>query len=191
MCDEYEMISTSASSARIASHALSESSTTRLVVNAEVVQNTENPDAGVKITLAHQRKSVRDEWEDVETIDLRRLRGGEGVRLSLNTATTLRLFEELRNLYAISDSGGVRSGENRLVVGREDEVILADPTRARHINHLLARRMPEELWEALSEVNPQLVAQWSHAEIHRQRVETTQSFAAHLNDDQWTEPRSL
>jgi hypothetical protein len=46
------------------------------------------------------------------------LKAGEIAKLELDSEKPVRLFEELTNLFAISNSGGVRAGEPRLNVGR-------------------------------------------------------------------------
>src|ERR1700722_4443593 len=114
MTRDYEMDSTSRQSARLADVTLRQTGETRLIARPEIVHNEKLPEAGVKITLIHQRCSLGDEWEDIPADPLSKLKAGEGVRLHLDSATTLQLKVCLADLYAISSSGGVRSGHTNL-----------------------------------------------------------------------------
>lgn len=196
MLEPYEMVSTSLNTAEIQEReiatirasgqqgsSLSQTGTTRLIVRPLIVNNASDPEAGVKITLIYQRKRASGEWEGVEAINLNTLRSGEGVRLSLDSRATLRLYEELQNLYAIHGSGGVRYGETRLVVGREDEIIRADPERARVINDLLAREYPTDIWDALVAANPDLVSTLSWSRIRAERLNILEVFRDSIGDE--------
>src|SRR5438552_4041170 len=107
MADEFTMKSTSSQSAVLEDRIIGETSTTRLVLHPEIVNNPKNAEAGVKVTLVHQRKNRDDIWEEAFSLPLTALKAGEAAKFSLDTARTLKLYKELQNLYAISSSGGV------------------------------------------------------------------------------------
>ena len=69
----------------------------------------------MRVSLIHQRKGTKEQWEDIPSPPLSSIKAGEIAKLELNSEKTLRLFDELKNLFAISESGGVRLGENVLV----------------------------------------------------------------------------
>jgi len=56
--DEYKIQSTSANSAIVESIVLGSTATTRTVLNAKQVNNRQNPDACVELSLLHQRKGI-------------------------------------------------------------------------------------------------------------------------------------
>ena len=183
MVNEYRMSSTSLQSARLEDRELAVTFTTRLILRPEVVENPNNPEAGVKISLIHQRKNKNESWEDVPTPPLSSLKAGEIAKLSLNCDKTLNLYTELRNLYAISSSGGVRIGETNLVVGQESEFIKVDQNRARVIELLLQHDYPAEIWNALVEKDPDLATKLSYARVHSERAVALQEYDSGLSDE--------
>ncbi|MBI4166841.1 MAG: DUF4263 domain-containing protein [Acidobacteria bacterium] len=188
MTEPYEMHSTSRQSAIIKDRVLSETGTTRLVLRPEVVSNPKDPHAGVKITLIHQRKKAAEGWVSEPAEPLSALRAGEMKKLTLDSEKTLKLFDELQNLYAISSTGGVRPGDNRLVVGREQEIVLLTNNRARIINLLLQKDYPEEVWKALTESKPDLATKLSYAQIQVDRKNALNEFDVALktvNKEDW------
>src|SRR5690606_9196732 len=97
---------------------LSETSTTRKVIKAEIVENNpKNADATLKISIKPQKKGKNDKWEDADNFKLATLKMGEEVQLVLNTEETLKLHNELCHLFALSKKG-VLMGTANLVVGR-------------------------------------------------------------------------
>ena len=107
MEESFKVRSTSRSSATVDVRELSCTGTTRKVVYANLHENPNNAEASVKITIAHQRKGKRDEWEDVESIALNTLKAGEGVKLELKSEETLALRGVLEGLYAIYERKGL------------------------------------------------------------------------------------
>jgi Domain of unknown function (DUF4263) len=106
----------------------------------------------------------------------------------LNSEKTLRLFDELKNLFAISESGGVRFGENVLIVGREVEILRVDANRASVIRWLLDKNYPREIWRELQRTDPDLATRLSYARIQSERLKAIQQFSANLaaqKDEQW------
>src|SRR5260370_23335036 len=121
MSNDYEMTSTSRQSAFLQDVTLRETNTTRLIARAEIVVNPNHPDAGVKVTFVHQRRSVSDTWEDLPTEPLSALKAGEGFKLPLDRETTLKLREHLEDFFAISSNGGGRTGRHTLTLVPPDE----------------------------------------------------------------------
>lgn len=106
---------------------------------------------------------------------------GEEVKLNLDSATTLTLYKHLGYLYAIHASVGVRSGETSLIVGREDEIIKTDSSRARIIKELLSQGFSTEFWDALTENDPNLITKLSYARIHTERETALAEFSRNLS----------
>src|SRR5215207_5559835 len=81
---------------------LRESSSTRLVFRAEIVDNPAHPNASVHGQLIHQRKHPgSQDWQDDNSFQLRGLRGGESVNLRLDAEATRSLFLELQQIYSL------------------------------------------------------------------------------------------
>ena len=183
MTDSYHIRSTSRQSAVVEDKILSAGKTTRLVLRPLIVDNSKNFEASVKIVLIHQRKTPKETWEDVPVVSLNTLKAGEEVRLNLDSAQTLELYHQLKNLYAVADKEGVSLGETSLVVGREEEIIRTDAGRAAMINLLLNKGYSETVWKTLVDLDPDLATQLSYARIHTERTNALGEFRDNLSQE--------
>ncbi len=180
MSEQYEFQRTSNQSAVGSDKVLAETGTTRLILRYEAVQNTKNPDARIKIAFIHQRKSPKGNWEDSPNVPLNTLKAGEQVKFSLHSEPILRLFEQLKNLFAVATSGRIGTGKTKLVVAREEEIIQTDSKRANVIKLLLGKGYSQEIWNELIRTNPDLATRLSYARIHAERAAALKSFQANL-----------
>jgi hypothetical protein len=106
--DNYKTVSTSFNSARLVDPiVIEENSSTRKVLIVDLNDKKKDIGETVGITIVHQRKKLNDEWEDVESIPLSSLKGGEGVKLKLDSKNTRTIYDELTKLYALVDKEGV------------------------------------------------------------------------------------
>jgi hypothetical protein len=187
MTRDYEMDSTSRQSARLADVVLRQTSETRLIARPEIVDNHKSPEAGVKVTLMHQRCSPGDKWDDVPADPLSKLKAGEGVRLHLDSATTLKLQECLADFYAISSTTGVRSGHTNLTVTEADKLIRVDQDRAQIIKMLLSQQRGNEIWRALQSSQPDLATALSYGRVAAERARVSEEFRNRLNTGSFSE----
>jgi hypothetical protein len=189
MVEQYEVKTTSRQSATISDRVLAETTTTRLVLRPEIIQNPNNPEASVRIALVHQRKSTSGKWEDAPTKSLSTLRIDEQVNFNLRTKATLELYRQLQNLFAIGAKGKIGYGESRLIVGREEEIIQTKAGRAKVIKLLLAKGYSDDIWTTLVNADPDLATQFSYARIHAERKRLLDEFRSNLNvkrgEDWW------
>jgi hypothetical protein len=176
----YEFQRTSNQSAAGSDKILAETATTRLLLHYEAVQNANNPNAKIKVAFVHQRKSSTGQWEDSPNVPLSSLKAGEQVKFSLRSEPTLKLYEQLRNLYAVATKGKIGLGKTKLIVGREEEIIQTDIGRAKVINLLLARGHSREIWNELIRTDPGLATRLSYARIHAQRATALDRFNDNL-----------
>jgi len=181
MSEQYEFHRTSNQSAIGSDKVLAETGTTRLLLRYEAVQNANNPDAKIKVAFIHQRKSPKGDWQDSPNVPLSSLKAGEQVKFSLHSEPTLKLYQQLRNLYAVATKGVIGTGKTRLVVGREEEVIQTDVGRAKVINLLLAKGHSTEIWNELIRTDPDLATRLAYARIHSERSLTLQDFRKNLS----------
>lgn len=191
MPEAYDVSSTSAWTADVADIWLNppddpDSELTRRILRVRFVDNRKNPAARVRACIMHQRRaSKKSPWKDVDHFSLAKLRGGEEVRLQLGSAETYHLFQELARLHAISEDG-VPMGENRFVVATEDEAIHATGEAKRVIQELVARG-EQGIWEALTELQPDLFKAVLVTKLHELREQAVQTFEEQLARDQWAE----
>jgi hypothetical protein len=159
---------------------VSPTGTTRKVMRSLIVRNVTNPQQRCKVVIVHQRKLTGDQWQDVESINLATVRAGDAVKLDLNSAATFQLFEELKNVFQIAESDTLGHGTHDLVVGRAEELISVDTSRAAFIQQLVNAGHSEEVWESLVSGNPDLATTLAQARLQQHRVETLSTFETML-----------
>lgn len=115
--DEFRVTSTSLRSADVDDFPLRETTTTRLVFRAELVENPKDPDAGVRGWLVYQRKTSTGLWEDLTEEKLSQLRAGDGIKLLLKSGEVKTLYDYLSGLYQVHRRDGVPMGEVTYVQG--------------------------------------------------------------------------
>ncbi len=173
---QYLLTNTSSTSTKVDDRILCESGTTRKVLRATIVENTKNPEAIFKITLVHQRKKSSDVWEDSENISLSTLKSGEGVKLDLDSETTLRLFEEMQNLQGIAEKIGIKYGR------RSVELLKVTPDKAPAIQKIISNEYPNEMLALLANDHPDIVAKLGAVKIHEVRAKALNEFERSLRE---------
>jgi len=124
--EKLTVTSTSKVSAECSDIVLRETNTTRLVFRPMLVENQKNPSAAVKGAFLFQRKGLKDEWKDFETIPLSGLKKDEGFKLEIKSAELLNLHDELRDLYQLHSDAGIPPGETQFVKANPQLARLAE-----------------------------------------------------------------
>lgn len=180
---KYTTKSTSSHSAKVLQPiVLSQTSTTRRVLLAIINDTKTATRETVSGTIIHQRKKNNDEWEDVSSIDLSNLKGGEGVRLPLDSRQTRRLYDGLTELYKLSEQGVV-FGKNDYLVAKLGELIKVPEERRKYIIKLLEGNYGEEIWKELIDSNPDLATRLSLARMQTERHRALDEFEQNLKVD--------
>lgn len=179
--------STSNTSATVSDVVLYGTSTTRLVLRAEIARNPNDPAACVGIALVHQRKGAAQEWEDCPTFSRAQIPSGQEVKLSLDTATTKALYEQIGTLAQIYTEFGIPDGIQRVLVLNESEVLQSDSETIAALKAALKSSGPEELVKFISESFPDLIKKMSLAQIQESRSEALIEFENMLADDSTSE----
>src|ERR1051325_5049587 len=135
--DNYKTQSTSTYSAKLVDPiVIEETVTTRRVLFVDLNDKKIESGETVGITIVHQRKKGK-EWEDVLSTPLGSLKGGEGVKLNLGSATTRKLYDELSKLYALVAEKGVQFGLKEFSVSNANEIVRVGKDRKIIIERLL------------------------------------------------------
>jgi hypothetical protein len=122
MSDTFRVKTTSASSAKVDDiwlnpHEDPDSAMTRRVVRPELVDNAHSDEARVKITIVHQRRHKKNEpWQDYDTFNLGTLKAGQEMKLYLNASETNHLYQILKALHRITESGIPQDDQQLAVV---------------------------------------------------------------------------
>jgi len=181
---DYTTISTSNYSAKLAEPiVIEETGSTRKVLYVDLNDKKTNVGETVGITIVHQRKKRNDEWEDVQCIPLSTLKGGEGVKVNLDSKNTRKIYDELTKLYALMDKEGVQYGINEFSVAKADEIIKVSKDRKTIIERLLAEDHAEEVWQEFVSTNPDLATKLSLARVQTNRLIALKTFKDNLEAD--------
>ncbi|WNQ12066.1 DUF4263 domain-containing protein [Paenibacillus aurantius] len=116
MINNFRVTSTSLRSAEVEDIILRETTTTRLVFRATIVDNQHDQSKSVKGTFIFQKKSMKNIWEDTKDIPLTSLKAGEGVSLKLDTGELHSLVTSVKQLYELHLQYGVPTGTNEFTV---------------------------------------------------------------------------
>lgn len=186
----YKTKSTSRRTAEVIDISLDEDpKDTRKAFRGMIVENPKNPEQNVRGYIVHQRKNRSDEWEDVKSINLNTLKGGDGVKLELRSHQTKKLYEALNHLYKIAEKG-VPQGEKEWTIAEVDEIIRVDKDRKIFVEQLLKRDYGNEVWSELIEQDPDLATKLANARVQQNRNNALSLFAEGLqisgkHNEQW------
>lgn len=169
---------------------IDETATTRRIFRAMIVENRKDPQASVRGTIIHQRKSRTGQWEGTSEIKLSQLKSGEGIKLELSSGELKRFFEFLQEAYAIG-SKGVSYGTQELVVGRADTMIEVSSDRKHLIQELIRKEFTTEIWDELISADPDLATKLALAKVQKDRISALQEFESNidkgLDENYWQE----
>lgn len=157
---------------------IDETSTTRRLLLATIVDNDKDKDACISATIIHQRKGKNDAWEDVEAINLQKLKAGEGVKMHFGCTQFKQLRDAIAKAYACGQNGVIPTGQ--YIFGKEDEFIIPIGKEGKYIQSLLENNYGENIWKQLVELDPDLATKLSYAQIHSRRLEAAQEFESSL-----------
>lgn len=179
--DSYKTKSTSAYSAELVDPiVIEETGTTRKVLIVDFNDKKKDIGETVGITFVHQRKKGK-EWENVQSIPLSSLKGGDGVKLNLDSKTTRKVYDELTKLYALMDKEGVKYGIKDFTVAKAGEIIKVPEDRKTLIEKLLAENHADEVWQELLSSNPDLATRLSLARVQTNRIDVLKTFKNELD----------
>jgi Domain of unknown function (DUF4263) len=161
---------------------------TRQVLRAHIIDNTRDADSPVNADIVHQRRaSSKRSWEDSRNAPLKlsSINAGTEVRVHLGAFQTKKLYEALRDLYAIGATG-VPQEKQTLTVVNADEAFVATG-REREVLQRLLETQGEGLWHMLEQIDPDLTKRMALAEVYESRQKVASEFEQHLQADDWSE----
>jgi hypothetical protein len=189
MTSLYKTTSTSQHSADVADIVLTENINNRWLLRATIVSKPDSADAGVKITLIHQRKARNETWEDVPAPGLNELKAGDHAKVAFKSNETAELYTHLTELYELAAQRGVPMGRKDLVVADKREIIQVPERRRRFIEQLIRENHADEVWRELVSNHPDLATRLSLARVQDNRRKAVNEFCEHLTIGDWAEPQ--
>lgn len=160
---------------------IDETTTTRRVLLATIVDNQKDPAACISGSIVHQRKTPKGTWEEIDAIKLNALKAGEGVQMQFSCSQMVKLREAIEKAYTVGRAGVAPSG--KYVFGKEDEVIIVEGQENRYIRNLLEKGLGEDVWKELVETYPDLATKLSLARIQTTRKAVIEQLELALRDD--------
>jgi|GEM_PF-4258261 len=181
---EYKAITTQSTSTNSAvvvdDVVLDTTQTTRRILKTEIVNNPENPDSMVKITIKHQRKTSDGEWQDADSFRLSSLRAGEEIQLALNTQQTKILYDALSDYYSVGNQGVQYGTQSFVAVDDPDALVLS-------LLLPMINAREDDVFDILSECKPRALMIRGLQKIHETRCIAVDVFNTHLGDEDWNE----
>jgi len=169
---------------------IEEKENTRRIFLANLNDTKKDLNETVSGTIVHQRKKNNDEWENIESINLATLKGGEGIKIHLKSKALRQFFVGLEKLYELSRER-FTPGRTDYVFGKINEIIKVPQNRRIFISQLLEKKLGEEIWSELVESDPDLATRLSLARVQTNRQEVLKEFESSLTqnkgEDYWQE----
>lgn len=160
-----------------------ETSTTRKVFRASIVDNPKDPESNVRGFIIHQKKKPSGLWEDTKSINLATLKGGEGVKFELRTAQIKDLYNAIEKSRRIANDGITRGKREYYILDNDEiEQIVSIPENQKDlIKGLLKQNLSEEIWKELIDVEPDLASKLAYSRIQTNRLKVLNQFKEDLN----------
>ena len=158
---------------------LEEKINTRLILNVLEVNNRQNHDEPVKISISRQKKSSNGVWEDFENFNQAQLKAGQEVKMDLSCKATHQLISKLTTIAEDAKNGLPAKGtEIRRVDPNLEQIV--DVDMAAHLQKLLDSG---EGWLG----NEELVDALRLKREHEIRVKAVTLFERKLQESDWSE----
>lgn len=153
-----------------------EKTTTRRIFIAQINDTKVEQGETVSGTILHQRKGLKDEWEDIQSIDLKKLKAGEGIKIKFHSDEIKKFYDGLTNLYQISGKGVPRKDGKYSFISEAEEILKVPKDRKELIQKLLKLNYCSEIWDELIEIDPGLATKLSFARIQSNRQKSLKEF---------------
>ncbi len=153
---------------------IKETTTTRTIFRAEIIDNPKDTSATVKGVFVHQKKSTKAEWEDIDELKFNTLKNGEGAKWYLSCGDLKRLYDLLRQLYSL---------DSETPWGEQKYLVITDENKIDVIQQLLKQGLSEEYWQELLSFKPELAHQLAYTHIYEERKKVISEFEESLFDE--------
>jgi len=186
--EQYSTSSTSLNTAKLDQPiVISEKTMTRRILNVELIEsNHKNPKATVKITIKQQKKGSKDQWIDYENFNQATLKKGQEIQMILTSEETLRIYEELSNLYKVA-AQGVFMGSKDIVAGPKENIIVTSHNQASIIKSIIETGNLQQFLNTLAKEPSELITQFSTARIIDERKIVLNEFEKQIEAELWQE----
>ena len=97
------------------------------------------------------------------------------------------LFEKLKELEVILQKRGIRYGTHDFTIADASTLVINNKNKATIIRKLLEADLGEEVWNQLTQNNPDIATRLAAAKLHEDRIISLRTFEQMLSDEKLTE----
>lgn len=136
---------------------------------------------GVRGQIIRYRKGENNA-EEIVPVNFNSLHENDGIKIELGTEAAKKLDEAFEKLTQLLQQQGVQYGTHQFSINEAGALVITDANRAAVVRGLLEQNLTEEVWNDLSQSNPDLVTRLSWAKIHANRAAALEEFEQAIGD---------
>lgn len=155
---------------------LDETARTKTVFQAQI------HGGGFRGQVIRYRKDANGNPEETVPVNFNQLHENEGIKIELGTEAAKKLNEAFAKLTQLLQDQGVQYGQHQFSINEAGALVITDANKAAIVRGLLEQNLTEEVWNDLSQSNPDLVTRLSWAKIQGNRATTLAEFEQSIND---------
>lgn len=142
---------------------------------------------GIRGDIIRYRKDGNGTCDEIVPINFNSLHPNEGIKITLPTEATTKLYETLKELEAVLEEKGIHYGTRDFTLVDASALVIDDRNKADIIRRLLEADCGEEVWEQLVENSPDIATRLANAKLHNDRVAVLRRFEEMLGNDTLSE----
>ncbi|MCA9346926.1 DUF4263 domain-containing protein [Candidatus Saccharibacteria bacterium] len=155
---------------------LDETTRTKTVFQAQIHSG------GFRGQVIRYRKDANGNPEETVPVNFNQLYENEGIKIELGTEAAKKLDEAFAKLIQLLQEHGVHYGQHQFSINEAGALVITDSNKAAVVRGLLEQNLTEEVWNDLSQSNPDLVTRLSWAKIQANRATALAEFEQAISD---------
>lgn len=156
--------------------ALDDTARTKTVFRAQI------HDGGFRGQIIRFRKDASGNSINTIPVNFNQLHANDSIQIELPTSAARALDDAFAVLAQLLQDQGVQYGENQFTINQAGALVITDANKAAVVRGLLDQDLAEEVWNGLSESNPDLATRLSWAKIHADRTAVLAEFEQAITD---------
>ena len=142
---------------------------------------------GIRRDIIRYRKNSDGTCEELIPVNFNSLHPDDGIKITLPTDAIRILFEKLKELEVILQKRGIRYGTHDFTIADASTLVINNKNKATIIRKLLEADLGEEVWNQLTQNNPDIATRLAAAKLHEDRIISLRTFEQMLSDEKLTE----
>lgn len=142
---------------------------------------------GIRGDIIRYRKADNGNYEELVSVNFNSLHEDEGIKITLPTQATSKLYQSLEELRIVLEREGIRYGEHSFTIADADALVIDEQNKAGIIRKLLEADLGEEVWEQLVQANPDIATRLAYSKLQEDRTSVLHDFEHKLGDKDLSE----